>query len=113
VTPAGEAWFCRIGLDTSALKRGRNGVARQCLDWTERRHHLAGPLGVQFMSLLCAKGWLGRVKASRAVTVTPAGWTGLKTELGVEISAITASPNARFIAGTEIVVDGGMTARCD
>jgi DNA-binding transcriptional ArsR family regulator len=84
VTPAGVEWFFSMGLDVMALKPNRRGLARQCLDWTEREHHLAGPLGVQFMSLLCANGWLRRSKLSRAVRVTEKGWVGLKEQLGVE-----------------------------
>ena len=84
VTPAGVAWFNGIGLDVGALKATRRGLARQCLDWTERQHHLAGPLGVQLLTALCAKGWLRRSKSSRVVEVTPKGFVGLKEELGVE-----------------------------
>jgi DNA-binding transcriptional ArsR family regulator len=84
VTSAGATWFGGIGLDVAALKPGRRGLARQCLDWTERTHHLAGPLGVQFMAVLCASGWLRRVPNSRAVRLTPRGRTELQRQLGVE-----------------------------
>ena len=57
VTPVGVKWLNGLGLDITLIKPSRRGLARQCLDWTERRHHLAGPLGVQFTSLLVAKGW--------------------------------------------------------
>jgi hypothetical protein len=87
VTPAGIAWFGGMGLDVRTLRPGRRGLARQCLDWTERKHHLAGPLGVQFMSLLCANDWLRRSKSSRAVDVTPKGWAGLRKHLGLETPA--------------------------
>lgn len=83
VTPAGAAWFAGIGLDIDALRPGRNGIARQCLDWTERRHHLAGPLGVGLLELLCSKGWLRRAHASRVVQITPEGWVGLREQLGL------------------------------
>lgn len=83
VTPVGRKWFGGMGLDVDRLKPSRRGLARQCLDWTEREHHLAGPLGVQLMTLLCAKGWLRRSKSARAVEVTPHGWAGLKAELGI------------------------------
>ncbi|MDF2118161.1 helix-turn-helix transcriptional regulator [Roseiarcaceae bacterium H3SJ34-1] len=88
VTAAGMDWFGRLGLDVGAIKAGRRGLARQCLDWTERQHHLAGPLGVQFMSLLCAKDWLRRSKSSRAVMVTPKGCAALKEQLGLETTAL-------------------------
>ena len=84
VTHDGMGWFSAMGLDVAALKPTRRGLARQCLDWTERRHHLAGPLGVAFMEQLCAKGWIRRLKNSRAVQVTPKGWAGLKEQLGVD-----------------------------
>ena len=84
VTPAGSAWFGRIGIDVPALKPTRRGLARQCLDWTERAHHLAGPLGVRLMGALCASGWLRRSKDSRAVLVTPKGRVELKHHMGVD-----------------------------
>jgi hypothetical protein len=87
VTEAGIDWFASMGLDVRAIKPTRRGFARQCLDWTERQHHLAGPLGVQFMQLLCAKGWLRRSASSRAVLVTPRGCVGFKDQLGVEVVA--------------------------
>jgi DNA-binding transcriptional ArsR family regulator len=88
VTQAGVEWFGKIGLDVAALKPARRGLARQCLDWTERRHHLAGPLGVALMNRLCALGWVRRTKSSRAVQVTPKGWAGLKEQLGVDARAV-------------------------
>ena len=88
VTHDGMGWFSAMGIDMAGLKPTRRGLARQCLDWTERRHHLAGPLGVAFMAQLCAKGWLRRLKNSRAVQVTPKGWAGLREELGVDERSI-------------------------
>ena len=84
LSAAGSAWFAAIGVDVAAIKPTRHGLARQCLDWTERSHHLAGPLGVQLMRALCAAGWLRRSPSSRAVQVTPKGWAGLKAQLGID-----------------------------
>jgi DNA-binding transcriptional ArsR family regulator len=84
VTADGVAWFGHVGLNVPELQPTRRGVARQCLDWTERQHHLAGPLGMQWMNLLCANGSLRRGKATRAVQVTPQGWVWLKDHLGIE-----------------------------
>ncbi len=75
---------------SSAIKVVRmlddQGVANRApaQDVDLREHHLAGPLGVQLMALLCAKGWLRRSKSSRAVEVTPNGWAGLKKEFGIQ-----------------------------
>lgn len=85
VTPSGMQWFGAMGLDVCALKPTRRGLARQCLDWTERSHHLAGPLGVRFMAVLCASGWLRCSQASRAIQLTPQGRTGLKKQLGISV----------------------------
>lgn len=84
ITASGQAWLAELGLDVTQVKASRRGLARQCLDWTEREHHLAGPLGVQLLNLLCARGWLRRVKASRAIQVTPEGWVGLQEQFGVD-----------------------------
>jgi len=84
VTPLGREWFGSIGLEVTALKPSRRGLARQCLDWTERRHHLAGPLGVQLMAVLCSSGWLRRSKPSRIIQVTQKGWRELKYHLNID-----------------------------
>jgi hypothetical protein len=42
---AGRAWFANLGIDVDSLRRSRRIFARQCLDWTERRPHIAGALG--------------------------------------------------------------------
>ncbi len=91
VTPAGVAWFGGMGLAVGGLRPGRHGLARQCLDWTEREYHLAGPLGTGFMAVLCSNGWLRRAKASRAVEVTPKGWLGLKEQLGVAARSVRSA----------------------
>ena len=83
VSAEGAAWFSRMGLDVSRITASRRGIARQCLDWTERKHHLAGPLGVELLALLCAKRWLRRSDGSRAIHITDSGWAGLHTELGI------------------------------
>lgn len=84
VTPAGVTWFAGVGLDMAALKPARRGLARQCLDWTERTHHLAGPLGVQFLRLLCARAWLRRSPGDRAIRITAKGRAALMREFGVD-----------------------------
>ncbi|MDN7672446.1 helix-turn-helix transcriptional regulator [Burkholderia oklahomensis] len=90
VTPAGRVWFSELGVDVDGLVAGRRGIATQCLDSTERRHHLAGPLGTQLMRCLCERGWLRRVASSREVQVTPRGWTGLRERLGIDAIALSA-----------------------
>jgi DNA-binding transcriptional ArsR family regulator len=90
VTAAGRSWFAGIGLDTAAIASTRRGIARQCLDWTERTHHVGGPLGIQLMTILCRHKWLRRASDSRAVHVTPDGQRELKRRLGIELSPLRA-----------------------
>lgn len=88
VTPAGSEWLARMGVDLRGIKPARGGLARQCLDWTERQHHLAGPLGVELMSVLCSAGWLRRGRETRAVEVLPKGRHELRSQLGVDVDHI-------------------------
>lgn len=87
VTPGGRVWFEALGLDLAAL-RSRRGQARQCLDWTERRHHLAGPLGVALLSRMVALDWIAADASSRAVTLTRLGREELRSRLGVDLQAV-------------------------
>lgn len=87
VTPAGISWFAAVlGTDVTALRPGWHGIACHCLDWTERRHHLAGPLGVQVLRRCCDLGWLTRTPGSRAVQLTRSGRDSLRQQLGIDVS---------------------------
>jgi len=87
IPPAGRVWFEDLGLDLDAL-RSKRGAARQCLDWTERRHHLAGPLGVALLSRMVALGWIDTEAGSRAVKLTTLGREELRERLGVDLDAM-------------------------
>jgi DNA-binding transcriptional ArsR family regulator len=77
VTDAGIALFDRMGIDIAALDTGRGRRARvlcrPCLDWSERRPHLAGALGAAICARGFVDGWIRRAGDSRAVTVTRKG----------------------------------------
>ena len=62
----------------------RRPLVRTCLDWTERRSHLAGALGAALCTAALERGWVRRVGTGRAVKVTPAGSTAFGELLGVE-----------------------------
>lgn len=89
VTAAGTEWLAGLGIDLRRIKPSRGGLARQCLDWTERQHHVAGPLGVELMSALCACGWLRRGRETRAVEVLPKGRRELRSQLGVDVDHVS------------------------
>jgi len=81
VTPDGAEWFNSIGIDVQALKPTRRGLAQQCLDWTERSPHLAGPLGTELLRVMIDSGWVRHVPLSRNMLITPEGWARLKRHL--------------------------------
>lgn len=84
VTLEGRRWFEDLGVSIDALRSPR-GVARQCLDWTERRHHLAGPLGVKLLAAMTAREWLVLEAKGRAVRLTPDGAQALQALLGISL----------------------------
>ena len=91
VTESGIALFDRIGIDVASLSAARGPRARvlcrPCLDWSERRPHLAGSIG----AALCARGfddgWIRRVGDTRAVAVTRKGERVFRDVFGLRISA--------------------------
>jgi DNA-binding transcriptional ArsR family regulator len=70
---AGIAWFAAMGVDTDAIERQRRSFCRPCMDWSERRHHLAGSLGTAMLSRFCDLRWVSRSNKSRAIAITPLG----------------------------------------
>lgn len=72
-TSKGVRWFQEMGIDCEALKEQRRSFARACLDWTERRPHLAGSLGAAILQKMFDDNWLRRLPNTRAVQVTPKG----------------------------------------
>ena len=86
LTPAGQSWFADLGVGTADLiGTGRRVLARPCLDWSERRRHLAGTLGAALLRQLQALGWLRSTTQAREVILTPAGQSGLYEQLGIRI----------------------------
>jgi DNA-binding transcriptional ArsR family regulator len=85
VTARGTSRFAELGIDVGSLARGRRPLTRPCLDWTERRHHLAGALGEALASRFLELGWIERRPASRAVRVTEEGRRAFVRELAVQV----------------------------
>jgi DNA-binding transcriptional ArsR family regulator len=78
LSEAGARWFGHLGIDTAAAARQRRTFCRPCMDWSERRHHLAGSLGAALWSRLHELGWAERQKNSRVVRFTAKGQRALK-----------------------------------
>ncbi|MBN2693011.1 MAG: helix-turn-helix transcriptional regulator [Burkholderiaceae bacterium] len=82
-TPAGIALLDDFGLDVRALRR--QPVSKTCIDWSERRHHLSGPVGVAIYRRCIALGWVLHHLDSRAVSVTQAGLHGFASRFGMRL----------------------------
>ncbi|MCO1595020.1 winged helix-turn-helix domain-containing protein [Micromonospora sp. RHAY321] len=94
VTPDGWAWAAGLGVPVDVLRAARRPVVRDCLDWTERRSHLAGALGAAVCRRFAELGWTAP-GAGRAVRLTPTGRSALATNLNIPEHALTpASPPA-------------------
>jgi DNA-binding transcriptional ArsR family regulator len=83
LTADGADFLRRLGvdLDAAAARSGRRGgrmFCRPCLDWSERRPHIAGAVGAALCQGCFAKGWLRRIDGTRALAVTPLGETALR-----------------------------------
>ncbi len=72
LTPVGATFLRERGVAVPA-PTGRRAFARRCLDWSERRDHLAGALGTAVFAAWETQGWLARRESGRALRLTPAG----------------------------------------
>lgn len=73
LTGAGSEFVSGFGIDLSAASKSRAPLCRSCLDWSERRSHLAGALGRAMLARMEADGWMARVPGQRVIEVTPKG----------------------------------------
>jgi hypothetical protein len=75
-----------MGIDLDAGREGKRAICRTCLDWSERRPHLAGRLGAALCGRAFELGWVERIRDSRAVAVTAEGQRGFQAAFGIEIA---------------------------
>jgi DNA-binding transcriptional ArsR family regulator len=68
LTERGTRWIEGLGIDTAELRAGRRPLALSCIDWSERRPHLAGGLGAALLDFAMDSGFPARVRDSRALT---------------------------------------------
>jgi DNA-binding transcriptional ArsR family regulator len=75
ITDAGVVFFSRIGVDLDSVNGRRSArlLCGPCLDWSERRPHIAGTIGAALCTHSFGKGWIRRSNETRAVTITPKG----------------------------------------
>jgi hypothetical protein len=85
LSDSGRAAFADLGIDVEALGRKGRRLGRACLDWSERRYHLAGPLGVALASRLLELSWIERTPTPRVLHLTNAGRRAIKARFGVTL----------------------------
>lgn len=90
VTDAGDAFFADLGVDLATPVGARRIYCRSCLDWSERRPHIAGHVGARIASFCLDRKWLARNSASRALTVTRQGARMLAQAFGLDLSTGSA-----------------------
>ena len=78
LTRRGEDAFAKLGVDVAAAKAERRPLCRPCLDWSARRHHLAGALGAALLQRCLELGWCKRSRGSRVVAFSPQGERALR-----------------------------------
>ncbi len=84
VSKKGWNWLSQIEILESDFANNRRALARQCLDWTERKPHLAGQLGAAVLKKMFEKKWLRKTQFSRELLVTPKGQQELNALLGIQ-----------------------------
>ena len=85
LTQAGTRFLTEFGVDLSALSSKRRHFCRLCIDWTERRPHIAGAVGAALTTRCFDLGWTERMKYSGAVIVTASGKRGFLETFGIGV----------------------------
>jgi DNA-binding transcriptional ArsR family regulator len=101
VTPRGERFLSDLGIDIEGLRRSHRVFCRPCLDWSERRPHLAGSVGAALARRLFDLRWIARTSDSRALTVTPPGRRNIERTFGCSLAdhTVRAMSHLRVVAG--------------
>ena len=85
VTDKGWGWLADFDIAQESITNKRRSVAKQCLDWSERRPHLAGQLGALVLNRMLERDWFKRVQFSRELVVTDKGRRDMYDLLGIQI----------------------------
>jgi hypothetical protein len=85
ITRAGSRFLTGFGIDLSGSRSRRRHFCRLCMDWTERRPHIAGVVGAALTKRCFDLGWTERMERSSAVIVTAAGRRGFRETFGIGV----------------------------
>lgn len=87
VTDNGEKFFRNFQIDFEGVKNKRRSFSHKCLDWSERRHHLAGALGHALLEKFLELNWVQRLPETRAIKITSEGKRGFKEVFSLDIES--------------------------
>lgn len=85
LTERGQRFLCDFGIELETERNAKRAICKTCLDWSERRPHLAGRLGAALCTRMFDLGWVERIKDSRALAITTRGRDGLQETFGIGI----------------------------
>jgi DNA-binding transcriptional ArsR family regulator len=85
VTPDGERAMAALGIDIGAIRTLRRRFAYGCVDWSERKPHIAGALGAALLTVALKRKWLTQDLDSRALRLTRTGQRELQRQFGVRL----------------------------
>jgi DNA-binding transcriptional ArsR family regulator len=86
VTKKGWEWLAQLDINRESLMNSRRPLIRPCLDWSERRVHLAGQLGSALLTQMLENDWFRKRRSSRELLVTAKGRKELDRQLGLELA---------------------------
>jgi len=84
VTQAGRRFFADFGIDLERAAQSRRPLCKTCLDWSMRRHHLAGTLGAALLARCFELGWASLARGSRVVNLSARGEAALREKFALE-----------------------------
>lgn len=87
LTRAGKNFFNDTGVNVENLVAQRRRLSHACLDWSVRRHHLAGAIGAALLNQCYELGWARRAKNSRVVDFSPTGERAFRHRFGLRESS--------------------------
>jgi hypothetical protein len=95
VTASGVAFLEGLGVDLTRRAKSKRIFCRPCLDWSERRPHLAGHVGAALCAHFLEADWVRRTRESRALKITPQGRERFAEVFGVHLDMPAAAARAR------------------
>ena len=85
MSESGTALFTDLGIDMILLRTSSRPLVRSCLDWTQRRHHLAGAAGAALLGVFLEQGWMAQGTQPRSIRLTSRGKSALNEHLGLAL----------------------------